>query len=65
MKRTLKVSALIASLSLSAVALTGCGDRDDYNDSRVEKNIELGIKCKEAGGQWLWDDWTGYSCEFK
>jgi hypothetical protein len=52
---------LVPTLGLALmVSLSGCTD-----SSNTEDYIEFGKKCFEAGGSWIWSDWSGYACEFR
>jgi hypothetical protein len=53
-------AAVIAALAL--VGLTACGDSGDKE--RPPTSIERGKECFDAGGEWDWNEWSGYHCEF-
>lgn len=57
MKRTAIIAAVIM-----AFALTGCGEEEEI-DYKLQ-NIERGKACFEAGGDWEYNAWNGYVCEF-
>ena len=58
MKRIIVASA-IAALALGG--LTACCDSDK---ERTPTPLEQGKECFAAGGQWDWNEWSGYHCEF-
>lgn len=49
----------VGVLAVSLLMLTGCDDNPPPKSS-----IELGKECFDAGGEWQWNGWDGYHCEF-
>lgn len=54
-----KIIAVVV-LTVGVLALSGCHD----NDTPRKSSIELGKECFDAGGEWQWNGWDGYHCEF-
>ena len=61
----MKKAIAIAVLAVAALALSGCGDDDADRMSYEEEQIQLGKACFDAGGEWIWDGWVGWICEFR
>lgn len=62
--RRRKILAVIAA-GVLALTLTGCDDRDERRKQAELDQIEVGKACAEAGGQYVWDGWAGWLCEFR
>lgn len=58
----MKRAAAILAGVLIIVGMTACGEEEETNyELRL---IERGKACFEAGGDWEYNAWNGYICEF-
>jgi hypothetical protein len=53
-----------AAAALLALGLVGCGDEAQQRHEAELRQIELGKACFDAGGEWDWNGWSGWLCEF-